>query len=309
MTKVHVPPIKCQGIKTKLVDWIKRSIEWDGQGVWIEPFTGSGVVGFNFLPKQAIFSDSNPHIIRFYDAINRTEVTPGRTRQFLETEGAKLAAYGADYYYEVRERFNQKHEPLDFLFLNRSCFNGVIRFNRKGEFNVPFGHKPQRFSPAYITKIVNQIAFVADGMQMCEWRFVHQDFQAALAAATQHDHIYCDPPYIGRHVDYFNSWDENQEKLLFQTLKNSPAQFVLSTWYSNQHRENSYIHSLWNNFYILTREHFYHVGARETNRKPMLEALILSYKPTCMKSQPAKQNGYQLRLFEPQNEYQLSDTP
>jgi DNA adenine methylase len=145
-------------------------------------------------------------------------------------------------------------------------------------------------------------------MQMCNWRFVHQDFQVALEAATPHDHIYCDPPYIGRHVDYFNSWDEAQEKLLFETLKNSPSRFVLSTWYNNQHRENPYIHSLWDRFYILTREHFYHVGAREINRKPMLEALVLSYKPTYMKLHLPKQNGYQLRLFEPQNEYQLSGT-
>jgi DNA adenine methylase len=289
-----------------LVDWIKAVVIWDGQGRWIEPFVGSGVVGFNLLPKQAIFSDNNPHIIRFYEAINQGEITPVCARQFLETEGMKLAQGGADYYYEVRQRFNQNHAPLDFLFINRACFNGVIRFNRKGGFNVPFGHKPKRFSPAYITKIVNQIAFVADCVRQYDWTFIHQDFHAALAAATEQDIIYCDPPYIGRHVDYFNSWDETQELALFDSLKNSPARFILSTWYKNQHRENPYIDSLWARFYMLTREHFYHVGAQEANRKPMLEALILSYKPGGLEREFPRQNGYQLRLFEPRDTYKTN---
>ncbi|MBP7999789.1 MAG: hypothetical protein KA314_24035 [Chloroflexi bacterium] len=116
--------------------------------------------------------------------------------------------------------------------------------------------------------------------------------------------------YIHKREDW-REWLQahyQQEKTLYETLKNSPAPFVLSTWYNNQHRGNPYIHSLWNRFYILTREHFYHVGAYETNRKPMLEALVLSYRPTCMKPQSGKQNGHQLRLFEPHHEYQLAET-
>ena len=151
--RIRVPPIKCQGIKTKLVPIIKHSVQLNDHGIWIEPFMGSGVVGFNVMPKNAVFADSNPHLINFYNAIVRDEIDGLKVRKFLEKEGGELSKFGKDYYYEVRERFNQKHTPLDFLFLNRSCFNGVIRFNKKGGFNVPFGHKPERFSKAYITKI------------------------------------------------------------------------------------------------------------------------------------------------------------
>ena len=279
MSKIRVPPIKCQGIKTKLVGWIEALLQWGGEGVWIEPFMGSGAVGLNMKPKRAFFCDSNPHLINFYTAIHTGHITPVNARDFLEHEGKKLSQAGAEYYYEVRERFNQKQEPLDFLFLNRSCFNGLIRFNRKGAFNVPFGHKPQRFAPAYVTKIVNQIAYVADCVKAYDWQFICQDFETTLASCSDKDHIYCDPPYIGRHADYFNTWGEAHEKRLCECLDASPAKFIMSTWHSNKHRSNAYIQSLWSKFHIVTREHFYHVGASETNRKPMLEALILNYYP------------------------------
>jgi DNA adenine methylase len=142
--KVFVPPLKIQGIKTKLVEWILKQIDFEIKGRWVEPFMGSGVVGFNARPKRAIFADKNPHIINFYSALKRKEITSQRVEIFLKTEGEKLAKKGEEYYYEVRERFNRFKDPLDFLFLNRACFNGVIRFNSKGEFNTPFGKKPNR---------------------------------------------------------------------------------------------------------------------------------------------------------------------
>jgi len=295
--KVKVPPIKCQGIKTKLVPQIIQIINWNGKGRWIEPFTGSGVVGFNLLPDQAIFCDSNPHIINFYNAIKLGNIKSGITRTFLETEGEKLSSQGADYYYKVRERFNQEFNPLDFLFLNRACFNGVIRFNGKGKFNVPFGQKPNRFSRAYITKIVNQIAYVEDAMRYRKWEFFCQDFEATISTAIENDLIYCDPPYIGRHVDYYNGWDESQEIRLHQLLSTTKAKFILSTWHSNQYRENPYINSLWSDFFIYTKEHFYHVGASEKNRNPMLEALVTNINIE-NKDEVSKEKSYQFGLFD-----------
>jgi DNA adenine methylase len=276
--KILIPPIKCQGIKSKLVAWILDNVKWDGLGKWIEPFMGSGVVGFNLNPKEAIFCDINPHLVNFYKEINEGKINAIVAKQFLESEGEKLSEKGQDYYYEVRNRFNKFHDPLDFLFLNRACFNGIIRFNDSGEFNVPFGHKPMRFSQSYITKIVNQVKWVSDLTKMNHWEFLCQDFRRTLSNTTSNDFVYCDPPYAGRHTDYFNSWSEKDEISLYEHLINNKASFILSTWHSNQHRDNPYIDKLWSKFDIITREHFYHVGAKETNRKPMLEALVVSYE-------------------------------
>lgn len=277
INKVFVPPIKCQGIKTKLVPSISEIVKQVDYDRWIEPFFGSGVVGFNTRPPKAIFCDSNPHIIKFYSALKSGEITPQKIKTFLEEEGEKLNNHEGEYYYSVRERFNNTGDSFDFLFLNRSCFNGMMRFNRKGGFNVPFCKKPNRFSQSYITKITNQIKFIQEIINEKDYSFACQPFQKTLATLEKGDLIYCDPPYIGRHVDYFDSWSESDEIDLHRLLTNSGAKFILSTWHSNDYRKNEYIESLWTGLNVMTREHFYHVGGSEDNRNPMLEALITNF--------------------------------
>lgn len=307
--KIMIPPIKCQGIKTKIIPLIKRTVDWSFEGTWIEPFMGSGVVGFNIMARNALFADSNPHLINFYQAISSGKLNGLKVRSFLEREGKMLSESGKEYYYEVRSRFNKYHDPLDFLFLNRSCFNGVIRFNSKGGFNVPFGHKPQRFAKAYITKIVNQVDFVYAASRNFNWSFICQDFRETLSGLSEADFVYCDPPYVGRHVDYFDSWNEKNEQQLFTILSQCSCKFILSTWHSNQHRENTFLGALWSRFNILTKEHFYHVGATEANRKPMLEALVTNFVPKHLDEAPIERPE-QLMLLQKIAEYQtLNDLP
>ena len=156
-----VPPIKSQGIKTKLVAWIESSIEETKYDRWVEPFMGTGVVGFNIRPQKALMCDSNPHLINFYNGIKQKKITSSKVKAYLTQEGKKLLDSDGDYYYDVRKKFNEEHNPLDFLFLSRSCFNGMMRFNKKGGFNVPFCKKPNRFAKALVTKISNQVKNVS----------------------------------------------------------------------------------------------------------------------------------------------------
>ena len=274
-----VPPIKCQGIKTKLVPLIKQNIIPPIVGTWIEPFCGSCVVALNVQPKRALLADTNTHIINLYRCIQDGTITSGTVKRFLEQEAQKLSGGGEKYYYAVRERFNESGDALDFLFLNRSCFNGVMRFNRHGKFNVPFGHKPERFRQAYITKIVNQVKAFGEVLQGKQWQFEVLGFRDTLARAKTGDFLYCDPPYAGRHVDYFNSWSDTDESDLITLLKNSPSRFLLSTWHSNKYRRNPAIDEHWqdSSFSIRTAEHFYHVGPTEDLRNSMTEALIGNY--------------------------------
>ncbi len=269
-----VPPIKSQGIKTKLVDWIASSIQEINYDRWVEPFMGTGVVGFNVRPKRALMCDSNPHLINFYNGVKNKKITAAKVKKFLTEEGAKLLKSEGEYYYEVRNRFNEKESSLDFLFLSRSCFNGMMRFNKKGGFNVPFCKKPNRFAQALVTKISNQVKHVSQVIEFGDFTFKHQDFKTTLSEIKESDLVYSDPPYIGRHVDYFDSWSENEEVALNKGILNSNAKFILSTWLSNKYRTNDYIFSIWGDSFIATKEHFYHVGGKESNRNPVNEALV-----------------------------------
>ncbi len=273
-----VPPIKSQGIKTKLVGWIRDCRSTQTYERWVEPFMGTGVVAFNIQPRKALLCDSNPHLINFYRAVQRGEITTANARRFLMVEGNRLLHTDGEHYYTVRERFNATGNPLDFLFLSRSCFNGMMRFNKKGGFNVPFCRKPQRFARALITRIVNQIAAVSQIIGHGSYEFKCQEFSTTLAEVRDTDLVYCDPPYIGRHVDYYDSWSETQEAELHALLMEANAPFVVSTWLKNRYRVNEYVFDLWADCDILVREHFYHVGAKEANRNAVFEALLLNFE-------------------------------
>lgn len=278
--KVMPPPIKSQGIKTKLVpSIIERVPEYSGR--WIEPFLGTGVVAFNSGAKKALLSDINPHLIHFYARLQSKEITPLGIQQFLYREGEKLRTAeenGAAYYKEVRNRFNTGFDSLDFLFLSRAGFNGMIRFNKDGKWNIPFCKKPERFAQSYITKIVHQTENCLAQMT-ADWKFESKDFREIIPRATENDFIYCDPPYAGRYADYYSNWTTQDETDLFELLKNTKARFILSSWHHNDFRYNGNIVKYESIFSVHTQEHFYFAGAKEVNRNPIVEALVLNYKP------------------------------
>lgn len=270
------PPIKTQGIKTKLVPLIARSIVWHGEGRWVEPFLGSGVVALNIAPQRALLADSNQHMIDLYRGIQTGEVNGPRVREYLVREGTELLDRGEAHYYHVRERFNEAGSPFDFIFLSRACFNGMMRFNKKGGFNVPFCRKPERFRPALVTKIVNQVEWAQRAMAGKDWTFITQDWRETLAQAQAGDMVYCDPPYVGRHTDYYNSFTDQESDDLAQALIASPADFALSNWLENKYRRNEYVDRWFGQHPQRTMSHFYHVGPSESLRNEMMEVVVLS---------------------------------
>lgn len=277
--KVITPPIKSQGIKTKLVPAV-MSLVSDYSGRWIEPFLGTGVVAFNSNAKKALLSDINPHLINFYKRLQSKEITPLDIQSFLYSEGEKLKnadENGASYYKEVRARFNTNFDSLDFLFLSRAGFNGMIRFNKNGNWNIPFCKKPERFARAYVTKIVHQAENCLHKMTL-NWQFENKDFRDIILQADENDFIYCDPPYAGRYVDYYSGWTEKDENDLFELLKNTKAKFILSSWHHNDFRYNENIKKYEKAFNVLTQKHFYFAGAKEKNRNSVVEALVLNYE-------------------------------
>ena len=178
-----------------------------------------------------------------------------------------------------------------------STSDRVIRFNKSGKFNVAFGHKPERFAKAHVTKNCNQIKRIAEVACSNDWEFRVARFEETIATAGPEDFIDCDPPYSGRHTDYFNQWSEEDERKLSEMLRNTPARFVVSTWHSNRYRNNPTIEAQWHDprFQMRTREHFYHVGPTENLRNEMVEALIMNFPLPSPEAQPSYFE--QVRLF------------
>lgn len=177
--KIIVPPIKSQGIKTKLIPWIEE-IKPNVKGKWIEPFLGTGVVAFNSDFKKAILNDTNPHIINFYKQIQDKKITAELMKEYLISEGGLLSVAGDngyDHFRKIKDRFNKDFSPYDFIFLSRAGFNGMMRFNKKGHWNIPFCKKPDRFAQSYTTKICNQIKAVSKVIQQePDWTFYNKSF-------------------------------------------------------------------------------------------------------------------------------------
>lgn len=275
MLKPKAPPIKTQGIKTKLAPFIADYADWTGAGRWVEPFLGSGAVLLNIRPHRAVAADSCVPVIDFYRSLQNGRITAACVEAFLQTEGERLRVGGAVRYYQIRERFNETGDPLDFLFLNRACFNGLMRFNRQGHFNTPFCKKPERFRPAYITKICNQVQWASDVIRGRDWEFVCADWRDALSGIDADDFIYADPPYAGRFADYYNEWDDQDGRELAAALRDAPCRFLCSTWVENRFRRNERLAEWFAGYEIATFEHYYHLGARESLRHAMVEGLVI----------------------------------
>ena len=103
----NVPPINSQGIKTRLVAWIKTLVPESFEARWIDPFISAGVVAFNVAPAEALFCEANPHLVNFFNERKHGKITSGLARRCLEKEGAQLLEKGEDHYYKIREHLNR----------------------------------------------------------------------------------------------------------------------------------------------------------------------------------------------------------
>jgi DNA adenine methylase len=191
------PPLKWAGGKRWLAPHIEPIWRRQQQRRYVEPFCGGLAVALALQPERALLNDLNPHLINFYKQIRR-----GLT---LEIE----ARYDQKLFYEQRARFNKliktdyaatKEVAQLFYYLNRTCFNGLCRFNRRGEFNVPLGQY----------KTVNYATdFHSYRKLFRRWSFTNQDL--GKLPIEEDDFIYADPPYDVEFTTYSAggfTWDD-----------------------------------------------------------------------------------------------------
>ncbi|MGK8640487.1 DNA adenine methylase [Brucella anthropi] len=156
-------------------------------GSYIEPFVGSGAVFFSHTPKAAILADLNPRLIETYIVVRDFPAELSREMELHHTRHQK------DYYYKVRSA--EFETPLlraaQFLYLNRTCWNGLYRENLRGQFNVPIGTKTNVLLDGEDFHKTSEILRNAD--------FVCSDFEPVIDGSKEGDLIFIDPPYTTAH--------------------------------------------------------------------------------------------------------------
>lgn len=284
-----IPPIKIQGKKTKIVPKIMEIAdgllsEHPEIDTWVEPFLGSGVVAFNCPGriKKVIVNDINPHIIKFYKGVADGTITPDRIREVFDIHNQNLLKDGYDYYNRIKDRFNQSFDTMDFLFLTRTGFNGVMRFNNSGKWNVPFCKLNNRLSKNVIDDLASSVDELSRLFKSKDFTFCNQSFEEVIESAPENSIFYCDPPYYGLQVQYFKGWGKEDEIRLNEMLKDK--MFIYSTWLEDGIRENPMIDEYWGEYEIEGKKHKYNVAEKAEKRNQVTEGLIY----------PKTQNKYSL---------------
>jgi DNA adenine methylase len=287
------PFLKWAGGKTQLIAEIQRSlppIVRSNQFTYIEPFIGSGAVFFwmlNNFPnlKKAVINDINADLINAYKIIagqpkELIKVLKEFQNQYhdLETNDDKKK----EYFYEKRDSYNARNadkitQAALFIFLNRTCFNGLYRVNRKNLFNVPIGSYK---TPAICDE--QNILAVSDMLQDVE--ILNLDFGKTLAYADEISFFYLDPPYKPLSAtSNFNSYAEDEfgdnEQIRLRDfcvkLDVLQSKWILS---NSDTGDNDFFDELFRDFFIKRVDAKRMINSKGDKRGNLKELLITNYQ-------------------------------
>ena len=156
---------------------------------YYEPFVGGGAMMPYSLSKKGMASDIIPELI---DLWNEIKANPKLVADEYERRWKDLQERGPQVYYDVRNSFNKSKNCNDFLFLTRTCVNGLIRYNAEGEFNNSFHFSRPGIYPDTLRRIINQWS-----ESISKFTFITCDYRELLASAKKGDFVFLDPPYGG----------------------------------------------------------------------------------------------------------------
>lgn len=187
------PFLKWVGGKTQLLEKIKESLPYKYR-TYYEPFVGGGAVFFGLCPKIAVINDKNSALMNAYRQIRDN---PKDIIELVNKFDSDIGKCGKEYYYEARDKFNQKLSCCIydiecaslFIFINKHCFNGLYRVNNHGLFNVPYNNASNIRS---INE--NNIMNISAYLQNVDIR--EGDFEDSLSDVSESDFVFIDSPYI-----------------------------------------------------------------------------------------------------------------
>lgn len=233
---------------------------------YIEPFVGSGAIFFGLQPKAAILADINSDLISCYTAIKTNW-------QLVECELAKhQKSHSKDYYYRIRAYSprNLYKRAARFIYLNRTCWNGLYRVNLEGKFNVPIGTKSTVLTDSDNFELLSNL--------LSNTELSVSDFEPIIDHARKNDLLFVDPPYTVKHnlngfIKYNErlfSWDDQirlRDSLL--RAKQRGAQIILTN------ANHASVRKLYkSSFELMTVTRHSVIAASPSNRKQCEELIV-----------------------------------
>jgi DNA adenine methylase len=268
------PIVKWVGGKTKLLAELKARLPRTFDRYY-EPFVGGGALFFSLDPPLAILSDTNDALMGTYRAI-ATNV-----EDVISLLGEHKSAHSVDgYYYAVRDAWNSEVWCNDgvataaaFIYLNKTCFNGLWRVNRSGKFNVPRGDYK---NPA----ILDAPGLRAAALVLAKTELLTGDYVATTANATDGDLVYFDPPYdpvsktsnfTSYTKDAFGKHQQAELAAHARVLANRGVHVMLSN------NDTPYVRSLYSDFHLSTVKCGRSINSKGGKRGAVDELIITSY--------------------------------
>ncbi|ELR96542.1 DNA adenine methylase [Gloeocapsa sp. PCC 73106] len=298
------PFLKWAGGKTQLLETLNelypKALKNGECSHYIEPFIGGGAVFFDMLQKypikSAYISDINFEVIIAYKVIQKS------VDKLIEELGDLSAKYQAlneekkqDFFYQIRDKYNEQKDQLSYsnssefgversamlIFLNKTCFNGLFRTNKRGYFNVPYG----KYKNPTILNKTNLLA-VADALQIADIELA--DFSESIKYIKKNSFVYFDPPYRPLNkTSNFTAYsafefDDTQQKRLADFYKKLHRDYKIYLMLSNsdpknENPEDKFFDELYQDFTIQRVSAKRMINSKASKRGSIYELIITNY--------------------------------
>ena len=187
---------------------------------YYEPFVGGGSILYSLAPASAVAGDICSPLIELWKCIKDH---PEDLARRYDRDWHRLQNEGYEVFYEIRDLFNSTKDPSALLFLSRTCVNGLIRFNKNGDFNNSLHHTRPGINPKRLEKILLDWSSHIQGTT-----FQSADYRETTADASANDFVYLDPPYFNTRGRYFGGIDFDAFCEYLESLNSRRIRFALS---------------------------------------------------------------------------------
>jgi DNA adenine methylase len=268
------PFLKWAGGKRQLLPVIREHLPKQFKK-YFEPFVGAGAVLFDLKPKKAQINDANAELVNCYEVI--------KTEPEALIEDINRHQVTSEYYYWLRNldrdssftKLTKVERASRIIFLNKTCYNGLFRVNRQGQFNVPYGDYK---NPTIIVEVV--IRAVSSYLNDNDIEISSTDFAVAVSAARKGDFVYLDPPYdpltdtasfTGYNLNKFDKAEQHRLKAVFDELTQRQCHVLLSN------SATKFISELYKSYKVIPVEASRNINSVGAGRGKIHELLISNY--------------------------------